>query len=148
MANPMPGANGRGPMCQLRRLYEMFLGEGTRDGVEILEPTTVAAISARHRTELLDETFGVVLDWGLGLAIDSYAMGRHCSRRAFGHGGMESSAAFCDPEFGMAVAVVCNGMPGGERHHPRMDAIATAVYEDLGLARGEGRTHVYPVSAG
>ena len=97
---------------------------------------------------MLDETFGVVLDWGLGLAIDSYAMGRHCSRRAFGHGGMESSAAFCDPEHDVAVAVVCNGMPGGARHHPRMDAIATAVYEDLGLAQGEGRDHVYPVSAG
>ncbi len=147
-ANPMPGANGRGPMRQLRRLYEMLLGEGTRDGVEILEPTTVAALGARHRTQLLDETFGVVLDWGLGLAVDSYVMGRHCSRRAFGHGGMESSAAFCDPEHGLAVAVVCNGMPGGARHHPRMDAIATAIYEDLGLARGEDREHVYPVSAG
>src|SRR4051812_4747261 len=79
-ANPMPGANGRGPMRQLRRLYEMFLGEGTRDGAEILEPTPWPP-SARHRTQLLDETFGVVMDWGLGLAIDSYAMGRHCSQR-------------------------------------------------------------------
>ena len=145
----MPGANGRGPMRQLRRLYEMFLGEGTRDGVEILEPTTVAAISARHRTELLDETFGVVIDWGLGLAIDIVRDGPPLltagvrPRRAW-----RARPRSAIPSTGWRVAVVCNGMPGGARHHPRMDAIATAVYEDLGLARGEGRDHVYPVSAG
>ena len=141
------GGNGRGPMRDLVRLYEMLVNEGTREGVQILRPVTVAAISAKHRTDVYDRTFGAVLNWGLGFGVDGYAMGRHCSRRAFGHGGMESSAGFCDPEHRLAVAVVCNGMPGGERHHPRMDAIATAIYEDLGLSQGEGRDHNYP-SAG
>ena len=77
---------------------------------------TVAAISARHRTEMLDETYGVVMDWGLGLVVDWYATGRYSSRRAFGHGGHQSSVAFCDPEHDLVVAVVCNGMPGRERH--------------------------------
>ncbi len=140
----IPGANGRGPMRELRRLYEMLVAGGTRDGVRLLDPVTVAALSARHRVGLVDETFGVELHWGLGLAVDTSIMGRHSSRRAFGHGGAQSSAAFCDPETGLAMAVVCNGMPGGERHSPRMDAIATAVYEDLGLARGPGRDKPYP----
>jgi CubicO group peptidase (beta-lactamase class C family) len=143
---PIPGANGRGPMRELRRLYEMLLGEGARDGTRLLAPATVAAISARHRTGLVDETFGIELHWGLGLAVDTYITGRHSSRRAFGHGGAQSSAAFCDPDHGLAVAVVCNGMPGPDRHHPRMDAIASAIYEDLGLASGPGRSKPYPTT--
>jgi CubicO group peptidase (beta-lactamase class C family) len=143
---PLPGANGRGPMRQLARLYEMLVGGGVRDGVRLLSPQTVAAISARHRVGMLDETFGVPLDWGLGFAIDTYITGRHCSPRAFGHGGHQSSAAFCDPEYGIVVAVVCNGMPGGDAHSSRMDAIATAVYEDLGFT-GPGREKIYPLAS-
>ncbi len=131
-AEPMPGANGRGPMNQLGRLYEMLAGHGTRDGVRLLSPVTVAAISARHRTKMVDETFGVVMDWGLGLVVDSYATGRYSSRRAFGHGGHQSSVAFCDPVHDLVVAVVCNGMPGRDRHSARLDAIASAVYVDAG----------------
>ena len=145
-AEPMPGANGRGPMNQLGRLYDMLLGGGERDGVRLLSPVTVAAISARHRTEMLDETFGVVMDWGLGLVVDWYATGRYSSRRAFGHGGHQSSVAFCDPEHDLVVAVVCNGMPGRERHAARLDAISSAIYEDLGIAGpgDPGRTKPFP----
>ena len=87
--------------------------------MRLLSPVTVAAISARHRTDMLDETYGVVMDWGLGLVVDWYATGRYSSRRAFGHGGHQSSVAFCDPEHDLVVAVVCNGMPGRERHSAR-----------------------------
>jgi CubicO group peptidase (beta-lactamase class C family) len=148
-ASPMPGANGRGPMRQLARFYEMLLGAGERDGVRILTPQTVAAISARHRVGMVDETFGIVSDWGLGFAIDTYITGRHSSPRAFGHGGHQSSAAFCDPEHGIVVAVVCNGMPGLDRHHARMDAIATAAYIDADAARtGDvGREKPYPINS-
>jgi CubicO group peptidase (beta-lactamase class C family) len=147
LAEPMPGANGRGPMNQLGRFYEMLVGHGTRDGVRVLSPVTVSAISARHRTEMLDETYGVVMDWGLGLVVDWYATGRYSSRRAFGHGGHQSSVAFCDPEHDLVVAVVCNGMPGRERHSARLDAISSAVYIDLGIAAAgdPGRSKPFPV---
>jgi CubicO group peptidase (beta-lactamase class C family) len=147
LAEPMPGANGRGPVNQLGRLYEMLLGGGTREGVRVLSPVTVAAISARHRTGMLDENYGVVMDWGLGLVVDWYATGRYSSRRAFGHGGHQSSVAFCDPEHDLVVAVVCNGMPGRERHSARLDAISSAVYVDLGIAEADdaGRSKPFPV---
>jgi CubicO group peptidase (beta-lactamase class C family) len=140
---PLPGGGGRGPMAQLTLLYEAL-----RDG-DVLSPVTVAAISARHRTEMLDETFGIVVDWGLGLAVDTFAMGRYCSRRTFGHGGHQSSVAFCDPDNDVVVAVVCNGMPGLERHNARLDAISSAVYVDLGLAKptDDGRAKPYPTGA-
>ena len=64
IARSLPGAGGRGPMRQLARLYEALLHGG------VLAPITVTAITARHRTGMVDETFGIVADWGLGLAID------------------------------------------------------------------------------
>ena len=147
-AEPMPGANGRGPMNQLCRLYDMLLGEGERAGVRILSPVTVAAISARHRTGMVDETYGVEMDWGLGLVVDWYASGRYSSRRAFGHGGHQSSVAFCDPEHDLVVAVVCNGMPGRERHSARLDSISSAIYVDVGIASAgdAGRSKPFPTN--
>ncbi len=146
-AQPMPGANGRGPMNQLGRFYEMLVGKGARAGVRLLAPVTVAAISARHRTEMHDENYGVVMDWGLGLVVDWYATGPYSSRRAFGHGGHQSSVAFCDPAHDLVVAVVCNGMPGRERHSARLDAISRAIYVDAGIAAAgdAGRSKPFPM---
>jgi CubicO group peptidase (beta-lactamase class C family) len=140
VANPMPAGNGRGPIRQVGRMYEALLHGG------LLDPVTVAAVSARHRTEMLDETYGIVVDYGLGLAIDTFAMGRHSSRRAFGHGGHQSSVAFCDPEHDVVLALVCNGMPGRERHNARLDAVSTAAYVDLGIAKpgDPGRAKPFP----
>jgi CubicO group peptidase (beta-lactamase class C family) len=141
-ATPMPGAGGRGPMRELARVYEALVAGGT----PLLAPATVAAFASRHRTGMVDETFGIVVDWGLGFTIDSAAMGSHCSRRAFGHGGHLSSVAFCDPAHGVVIAYVCNGMPARDAHYARLDAVSSAAYVDLGLAEpGErGRAKPYP----
>jgi CubicO group peptidase (beta-lactamase class C family) len=141
----IPGGNGRGPMRELGSLYESLLGYGD----PILDPVTVAAISARHRTEMTDDVFGIIMDWGLGFMIDTVALGRHCSRRSFGHGGHQSSIAFCDPEHDVVVACVCNGMPGRDRHYTRLNDISTAVYVDLGIAKpsDEGRDKPFPTGA-
>jgi CubicO group peptidase (beta-lactamase class C family) len=142
----IPSGGGRGPMSQLARLYETLLGRGRRDGVELLSPVAVEAMTARHRVGLLDETYGIVVDWGLGFMIDAISYGRHCSPRTFGHGGMQSSVAFCDPEHGLVVAMVFNGMPGHEPHYRRLEAVSTAIYEDLGLVdrHSAGRDHPCP----
>jgi CubicO group peptidase (beta-lactamase class C family) len=129
-------------MRELGRVYEaLVVGGGP-----LLAPTTVAAFAARHRTEMVDETFGIVVDWGLGFTIDSAAMGSHCSRRAFGHGGHLSSVAFCDPEHAVVIACACNGMPARDAHYARLDAVSSAAYVDLGLAEpgARGRVKQYP----
>jgi hypothetical protein len=53
--------------------------------------------------------------------------------RAYGHGGNQSSLGMADPEHGLVVATVFNGMPGEEAHANRMRLLMAAVYEDLGL---------------
>jgi CubicO group peptidase (beta-lactamase class C family) len=142
-AKALPSGSGIGPMADLVKLLEALLGGGARHGERILHQTTVEAMAARHRVGLVDETFGMAIDWGLGVMVNSwhyqqrptrYGYGDHASPRTFGHGGSQSSIAFADPEAGMAVALCCNGMPGEVGNHRRTQAAITALYEDLGLA--------------
>jgi CubicO group peptidase (beta-lactamase class C family) len=142
----VPAGGGRGPVRQLARLYEALLAHGELDGRRVLLPQTVEALTARHRVGLYDETYHVPCDWGLGFAIDAYAMGRHASPRAFGHGGALSAISFADPEHGLVVVVQVNGMCTNDDHYLRMDAVTSTLYEDLGLvpAGSPGRDKPFP----
>jgi CubicO group peptidase (beta-lactamase class C family) len=130
-------------MRELGRFYEMLLAGGSLNGVRILSPQTVEAMTARHRVGQFDRTVNHLLDWGLGFLINSaqygvetvpYGYGPFASPRTFGHGGNQSSAGFCDPENQLVVSVVFNGMPGEAAHQDRIRRVLRAVYEDLGLA--------------
>ena len=145
-----PGAGARGPMADLGRFYEMLLagGVGPR-GERVLRAPTVVAMTARHRVGLVDETFGHIIDFGLGFIIDSnrygadtvpYGYGRHCSGRTFGHGGSQCCAAFADPEPGLVVALAVNGRPGEKRYSARFRSALTALYEDLELTQATAST--------
>lgn len=144
---PRPGGNCMGPIRELVRLYEMLLANGERQGVRLLQPETVAAMTGRQRECMFDETFKQVVDWGYGLAINSadhapngawhripYGYGPHASRETFGHGGAQSSVAFADPVHQLAVGIVFNGMPGEGKHAVRINAVLEALYTELGLA--------------
>ena len=138
-----PSSSGVGPACDLVRFFVALLGKGELDGVRVLSPQSVDTMCSRHRAGLRDETFGSVIDWGLGVMVNSwhyrhepapYGFGDHASPRAFGHGGVQSSVAFADPEVGLASVVIFNGMAGEAGHHRRTQPVITALYEDLGLA--------------
>jgi CubicO group peptidase (beta-lactamase class C family) len=144
MAHPSPGGGLRATARDLVAFYEMMLARGAAPGGQrVLLPQTAEAITARHRVGLIDRTFGRVMDFGLGVIVNSdyadptkpmpYGYGPHASIRTFGHGGNQSSNAFADPERALAVAWVCNGTPGEPRHQDRNRAVNAAVYEDLGL---------------
>ncbi len=138
-----PSSSGIGPMSDLVRLVEALRAGGELEGERIASVTAIEAMVARHRTNIRDETFGAVIDWGLGVMVNSrhyeqkstpYGYGDHAGRRAFGHGGMQSSIAFADPEHGLSVAFACNGMAGEPNNHRRTQPVLTALYQDLGLA--------------
>ena len=136
-----PGGNGWGPARELGRFYEMLLGGGSANGVRILLPQSVEALTARHRTGLYDNTFRLSIDWGLGFVVNSsteggksgYGHWPSASSRTYGHSGYRSSTAFADPEHQLAVVILLNGTPGEASHLRRMRSITTAIYEDLGL---------------
>jgi CubicO group peptidase (beta-lactamase class C family) len=142
LARCSPGSSARGPIRELARVYEMLRQHGRSGSHQLLTPQTVEALTTRHRVGLLDDTFRHRMDWGLGFILESnlygaetvpYGYGHHASMRTFGHGGAQSSVAFCDPQRELVVALVLNGMPGEPRHQRRMRALLTALYVDLEL---------------
>jgi len=141
----VPSIGARGPLRSLARLYEHLLFVG-RERRPVVAPTTVARLTARHRTGLADPvtTEGiddVAVPWGLGFAVETdpdeqrwRAFSSFSSPQSFGHGGLRSSVAFADPAHGLVVALATNGMPEGPVHRERQRAILDALYRDLGLA--------------
>jgi len=136
-----------GPFAETATLADLLLNGGTHRGQRILRPETAGAVTARHRVGLIDERHGVRLDWGLGLAIDSYLFGRHCSPDTFGQHGANSSVTFADPRHQLAVAMFFNGNCGLTDHIQRTHALATAIYLGLGLVppHAAGRDHTAPL---
>jgi len=141
-ASPSPGGNTRGPIRELGRFYEMLLNEGAVDDTRILSPQAVAAMTARHRVGEYDQTLGHVIDFGLGVIVDSnrygaatvpYGYGQYCSPRTFGHGGAQSSQGWCDPEAGLVVAWYFNGRAGEGQHNRRTRQMNEAIMLDAGV---------------
>jgi CubicO group peptidase (beta-lactamase class C family) len=135
-----PGGNGRGPMRELARFYQMLLNGGELDGARIISPQTVEAMTARQRVGMFDHTFKHVMDWGLGIipnnnqyGVDTirYGYSPHASWRAFGHSGHQSSVAFMDVKRQLVAAIVFNGTPGEEAHDARVRSVLSAMYEDV-----------------
>jgi len=138
-----PGANARGPIRELARFYQMLLNGGELDGRRILGSGIVQQIVTRQRIGMFDETFKHIIDWGLGVIVNSnryhdqalpYGFGPYASDDSFGHGGNQSSCSLVDPHRRLVLAWVCNGMPGEPRHDIRVRAINSTVYEDLNLS--------------
>jgi CubicO group peptidase (beta-lactamase class C family) len=132
----VPGANGRGPACQLLRFFDMLLHDGKgRDGVQLLRPETVRKFTRASRVGMYDEVQGVYCDWALGFFVGAAMCGPHAAPDVFGHGGSQSSMSFVDRARGVAVSVICNGRPGAKAHYERMARISTAMYDDFAMER-------------
>jgi CubicO group peptidase (beta-lactamase class C family) len=126
IAKVEPGGGARGPARELGRLYESFLGYGP---VEVLEPRTVELMRAVHRWGMNDPILGPTPPFGLGFAVEfSGGVGR----RAFGHTGMASSRGLADPDCGLVMVMVCNGLPNPIVAERRASEITDAVYGGLG----------------
>jgi CubicO group peptidase (beta-lactamase class C family) len=137
-----PGGNTRGPVRQLGRFYQCLLNGGVLDGVRILQPETVDDLTSRRRIGAFDQTLQHVVDFGLGVIVDSnrygaetvpYGYSRYCSEQTFGHGGSQSSVGFADSEHQLVVCYVADRRVGEPRHQKRHREIVNAIYEDLGL---------------
>lgn len=133
-----PGGSAWGPIRELGWLYDALVSGGERAGARILQPESVALMTRRHTRGMHDAAFGVVLERGLGLVIDSKSLeqggnwfGNRCSTQTFGHGGVGSSVALADPACGRVIALVYNGMLDHPVHEVRLRETLDAIYDDL-----------------
>jgi CubicO group peptidase (beta-lactamase class C family) len=139
VAKVEPGGGMRGPARELGRFYEALLGAGPA----LLEPRTVEVMTAIHRYGMKDRTFGLDVPWGLGVQ-RQFTGGP--GRRAFGHGGMASSRGLADPDLGLVMVVIANGLAGFLDAEQRNLEVTDAVYSALGEDAARVRTPLLPLA--
>lgn len=129
-----PTGGGHGPIGDLGRFYAAVL---QRQPPFPLSAPVIEAMTTRHLCGVHDEYLDAVVDRGLGFQLGSsypgHGYGPHASRCTFGHGGGSWSAAFADPDCGLAAAVYWNGRVDSATQAERHPALLAALYEDLEL---------------
>ena len=131
-----------GSSLDLARLYRTLMAGGVNpaSGKRILQPTSMKKLLHRWRQGLQDLTFSHIVDFGLGVILDSnrygastvpYGFGSASSEKAFGHGGSRSSVAFADPDAELVVAFCLIGQVSEPRHQARMRELLDLLRSEL-----------------
>lgn len=129
-----PGAGLTGPASQLALFYENLVAN------RLLSSPSLKKMLQPVRSGKMDATFGHVIDFGLGVILNSnrhgvatvpYGFGTGAGDRAFGHGGARSSIAFADPEAGFTAAIFLNGRVPETEHQPRMRTLLDLLRSEL-----------------
>ncbi len=121
-----PDAGGRGPAGDLGRLLEALWGHRSC----LLERAASSeASSTIHRAGVRDGAFGGArVPWGLGMMVAGGFAGA-VGHRAVGHDGLPGGRALWDPDEGMAMVFLTNGLIGPVADARRLAQITEAVYE-------------------
>ncbi len=130
----VPGGGGVARAADLARLYQAFL----HDPEGLWDPDVLVDATATVRNELPD-LWGVPANrtrGGLVVAGDDgrahlRGFGRTASPRAFGHNGAGGQLAFADPETGLSVAFVTNGLDQHVIRQQRRDTAIASRAADL-----------------
>jgi CubicO group peptidase (beta-lactamase class C family) len=112
-AAEIPAINGHGTARAVARFYAGLVGGGQLDGVRIVSPATVSAMTAGELTAY-DRLLEQEETWGLGVWVD---------REGYGMGGLGGSLGMADPALGLAEAYVTRQM--GD--HERADAMDASI---------------------
>ena len=123
-----PAGSGIATARDLARFYAMLAAGGTLDGVRILAPETVAAVTALQ-VEAMDgdsESY-VRMSMGLALADPRAGLSARDNNRTFGHAGGGTAVAWGDPDSGLGVAILTNGFRSLPSNVARLAAFSQAV---------------------
>jgi CubicO group peptidase (beta-lactamase class C family) len=119
----------------LARLYSALLDR--LDGGEhpaLASAETLAAFCSSARPRTYDPVLQRECEFGLGFMTNlvDHRFGAECPPDSFGHSGnVGSSFAFADPQRGLSVAVIFNGIVDEDSSFLRRPALVHAVYTDL-----------------
>jgi CubicO group peptidase (beta-lactamase class C family) len=123
----IPSSGGISDARSLARVYAACIGEV--DGVRLLDAAT-AARAATPEADGTDAILGLPSAFGLGYGVGA-SLPPSCGPGSFGHGGAGGSAAWADPDAGLAFAYVMNRMRL-DLDDTRAAELTAAVYRSLG----------------
>ena len=120
---------------ELARLYAALLAQLQGTAVAALPSAeTVSLFCSNARPRGYDPILQRDCDFGLGFMTNlvDHRFGVECSPVSFGHSGnVGSSFAFADPQCGLAVGVIFNGIVDQDSAFLRRPALVHAIYTDL-----------------
>ena len=130
----MPAVNGLFSAHALAKLYSAVANAGEVDGVRLLSPMTVRAMS-EVQTRARDVVLGFPMNWRMGY----HRAGNISSRSdtAFGHYGFGGSGGWADPSTGLSFGFVTNALRliqapvGGDQRIFRMSALVLRLGRSL-----------------
>lgn len=107
-AAELPAMNLHASADGIARIFAAVANDGVLDGVRILHPASIAAMTEVQSTRP-DMLLGFEVHWAHGLALNTTGVfGPNPS--AFGHTGWGGSFGFADPDAGIGAAYVMNRM--------------------------------------
>ncbi|KUH36749.1 MULTISPECIES: serine hydrolase domain-containing protein [Streptomyces] len=124
----LPGSGGIATARALARFYASLIGPV--DGHRLFAPATLA-VARTEESAGPDRVLVVGTRFGLGYMLHGPASPL-LGPGSFGHPGRGGSLAFADPESGVALGYVTNGMRKGVTADPRAQALIRAVRRSLG----------------
>lgn len=128
-AAEVPAGNGHATAEGLARLYGALANGGSLDGVKLMGPATIEAMTT-VQTRREDIMLGFKPFWANGVALnDAGVFGPNPN--AFGHSGWGGSFACGDTETKVAIGYVMNQMGAGLVGDPRAVALCNAIYACL-----------------
>lgn len=120
--------NGHGNARGVARIYAAFSRGGELDGVRLVRPDTIAAMTTEQHniTELMQDrpyhqALGILLN-----TPEAVYMGPNL--RAFGHHGIGGSLGFADPDARVGFSYACNRMHAVGTNGPRAARLIDALY--------------------
>jgi CubicO group peptidase (beta-lactamase class C family) len=129
-AAELPALNGQASARGVARLCAALAQGGTLDGVTVLSPQALEAMTAvaADRTDLM---LGFNPQWGMGVAHNLIGI-YGTNPRTYGHSGWGGSFGCADPDGRIAISYVCNQMGSELVGDPRGKGLADAVYAAVG----------------
>lgn len=124
----LPGSGGIATARALARFYASL--QGQVDGHRLFAPQTLA-LARGEQSAGPDRVLVVNTRFGLGYMLHGPAAPL-LAPGSFGHPGRGGSLAFADPESGVALGYVTNGMRKGVTADPRAQALVRAVRQAIG----------------
>ncbi len=124
--------NGHGNARGVARIYGALGNGGTLDGVTLLSPQQIEAMSTLQHQQVegmqdrpYRQALGILLN-----TPEAVYMGPNM--RSFGHHGIGGSIGFCDPDAGMGFSYACNKMHAVGTNGPRAARLVDAFYSVAG----------------
>jgi CubicO group peptidase (beta-lactamase class C family) len=129
----VPGGGGFATARAMAAFYQMMVQGGRLNGTRLISPRMVQYVTRNFTADRVDSFMGMPMHRGLGphsrgTTPGIRGLGTIASAATFGHGGVDSSYCWGDPETGVSFAYLSNSRVPDPWHSRRLDIVSNCVH--------------------